>query len=58
VVVHLELVAGDSVLAESDLTVDWLPGNSRRRVNGIFRRSPSELRATGVRSEVRGYVTP
>src|SRR4051812_40640356 len=25
VVVHLELVAADSVLAESDVTIDWLP---------------------------------
>lgn len=58
VVVHLELVASDSVLAQSDLTVDWLPGNTSKEVVGLFTRPPSGPSPTGVRAEVRGYETP
>src|SRR5690242_1122602 len=58
VVVHLELVASDSVLAESDLTIDWLPGNTSRQLVGLFARPASGPTPTGVRAEVRGYVTP
>jgi uncharacterized protein (TIGR02588 family) len=57
VVVHVELVAGDSTLAESDIIIDWLPGNSRREVVSFF-APPSGATATGVRAEVRGYATP
>lgn len=56
--VHLELMASDSVLAESDLTIDWLPGNTSRELVGLFARPSSGPTPTGVRAEVRGYVTP
>lgn len=58
VIVHLELVASDSVLAESDLTIDWLPGNSSKDVVALFARPASSPTPTGVRAEVRGYETP
>ena len=58
VVVHLELMASDSVLAESDLTIDWLPGNTSKELVGLFARPASGPTPTGVRAEVRGYVTP
>lgn len=58
VVVHLQLVASDSVLAESDLTIDWLPGNTSKELVGLFARPASAPMPTGVRAEVRGYVTP
>jgi len=58
VVVHLELVASDSVLAESDLTIDWLPGNTSKEVVGLFARPASAPSPTGVHVEVRGYATP
>jgi uncharacterized protein (TIGR02588 family) len=56
--VHLELVAADSVLAESDLTIDWLPGRTSKEVVGLFARPASAPAPTGVRAEVRGYATP
>ena len=58
VVVHLELVASDSVLAQSDLTIDWLPGNTSKEVVGLFPRPASAPSPTGVHVEVRGYATP
>jgi Protein of unknown function (DUF2393). len=58
VMVHLELVASDSVLAQSDLTIDWLPGNTSKDVVGLFTRPPAAPRPTGVRAEVRGYEAP
>jgi len=58
VVVHLELVAADSLLAESDVTIDWLPGNTSRQLVGLFARPASGPSPSGVRAEVRGYVTP
>jgi uncharacterized protein (TIGR02588 family) len=58
VIVHLELVASDSVLAESDLTIDWLPGNTSKELVGLFARPASGPTPTGVRAEVRGYATP
>lgn len=58
VVVHLELLASDSVLAESDLTIDWLPGNTSKELVGLFARPASAPTPTGVRAEVRGYATP
>src|SRR3954464_11805760 len=41
VVVHLELVIArnDSVAAESDVEIDWLPGQSSRDVMGVFAAS-------------------
>jgi uncharacterized protein (TIGR02588 family) len=58
VVVHLELMASDSVLAESDLTIDWLPGRTSKDVVGLFVRPPSAPVPTGVRAEVRSYGIP
>ena len=58
VVVHVELLAADSVLAESDLTIDWLPGNTSKELVALFARPPSSPPPTGIRAEVRGYVTP
>jgi uncharacterized protein (TIGR02588 family) len=59
VAVHFELIAAttDSVLAESDLTIDWLPRESSRDVVGLFAR-PSIGSAVGARADVRGYVVP
>jgi uncharacterized protein (TIGR02588 family) len=59
VVVHFELVAAaiDSVIAESDLTVDWLPRESSRDIVGLFARK-SIASAVGSRVDVRGYVVP
>jgi uncharacterized protein (TIGR02588 family) len=59
VVVHFELVIArnDSVAAESDVTIDWLPGESSRDVVGLFRRDAAGERAN-VRADVRGYVAP
>jgi uncharacterized protein (TIGR02588 family) len=58
VVVHLELLASDSVLAESDLTIDWLPGNTSKQLVALFARPASSPTPTGVSAEVRGYATP
>jgi uncharacterized protein (TIGR02588 family) len=57
-VVHLELVAAYSTLAESDVTIDWLPGNSSRDLVGVFARRPTGPAPTAVRAEVRGFVVP
>ena len=59
VVVHLELIAtpADTVIDESELTIDWLPGQSSRDIVGLFKRPTNGERA-GVRAEVRGYVVP
>ena len=56
--VHLELLAADSVLAESDLTVDWVPGKTRKELVSYFARPTSGPPPSGVRAEVRGYVVP
>jgi uncharacterized protein (TIGR02588 family) len=58
VVVHLELVASDSVLTESDITIDWLPGNTNKELVALFARPATGPTPTGVRAEVRGYVRP
>jgi uncharacterized protein (TIGR02588 family) len=58
VVVHVELVASDSVLVESDLTIDWLPGNTSKGLVALLARPASSPTPTGVRAEVRGYATP
>ena len=59
VVVHVELVRADkdSAVAETDITVDWLPGKSSRDVMAVLtpKKSDSRLRA---RAEARGYVVP
>jgi uncharacterized protein (TIGR02588 family) len=59
VAVHFELVvaATDSVIAESDLTIDWLPRESSRDVVGLFARRSIES-PVGARADVRGYVVP
>ena len=58
VVVHVELLASDSVLAESDLTIDWLPGNTSKQLVALFARPTSSPTPIGVSAEVRGYATP
>jgi uncharacterized protein (TIGR02588 family) len=59
VAVHIELVVAntDSVIAESDLTIDWLPRESSRDVVASFAR-PSNGLAVEARAAVRGYVVP
>jgi len=59
VVVHLELVAmpGDSVIAESDLTIDWLPRESSRNAVGLFARQSANV-TVGARADVRAYIVP
>ena len=59
VVLHLELVAvpADTVIAESDLTIDWLPRESSRTAIGLFSR-PSSALPVAARADVRGYVVP
>lgn len=58
VVVHVELVAeaGDSVIAESELTIDWLPRESSRNAVGLF--DQPQIVPVRVRADVRGYVVP
>jgi uncharacterized protein (TIGR02588 family) len=58
VIVHLELMAGDSALAESDLTIDWLAGHSSHKVIGFFERVSAGRAPTGIRAVVRGYAMP
>jgi uncharacterized protein (TIGR02588 family) len=53
--VHIELRAADSVLAESDLTVDWLAGRSKHDVVGFFEAPTLPFTA---HAEVRGYTEP
>ena len=60
VMVHVELVGRDSTLAESDLTIDWLPGRSSHQVVAYFPRpagvAPTDVR--GVEAAVHGYTAP
>jgi len=58
VMVHLELVGRDTTLAETDLTIDWLPGRSRHRVVGFFPRPAGATEVIGVKPEVHGYSAP
>jgi uncharacterized protein (TIGR02588 family) len=58
VMVHLELVGRDTTLAETDLTIDWLPGRSRHRVVGFFPRPEGAAEVIGVKPEVHGYSAP
>jgi uncharacterized protein (TIGR02588 family) len=57
VVVHVELVASDSTLAETDLIIDWLPGRSSHEVIGYLLR-PKGNEAARVTAAVRGYTAP
>lgn len=54
--VHVALASHDSTLAESDLTVDWIPGSSRKQVVAYF-PSPN-IRDAKVTAEVHGYDVP
>jgi uncharacterized protein (TIGR02588 family) len=60
VVVHIKLAGRDSTLAETNLTIDWLPGRSSREVVGYFPR-PAGIRANeirGIEAAVNGYTAP
>jgi uncharacterized protein (TIGR02588 family) len=59
VVVHVALVSArsDSVVAESDVIIDWLPGRSSRDIVGMLTPSSGSER-TNVRVDVRGYAVP
>ena len=58
VVVHAELLAADSILGETDVTVDWLPGKSSRDVVALFSPARPTPRSMNVRAEVRGFAIP
>jgi len=58
VMVHVELVGRDTILAETDLTIDWLPGRSRHRVVGFFPRPEGAAEVIGVKPAVHGYSAP
>jgi len=55
VIVHVELVGRDSVLAETDLNIDWLAGHETHDAFGYFKRPAVPHR---FRAEVRGYTEP
>ena len=56
VVVHVEMRnAADSVLSESDLTVDWLPGKSDHELVAFFEKPNMEHR---FMTDVRGFTQP
>jgi uncharacterized protein (TIGR02588 family) len=57
VVVHVELTQADTAVSESDVTIDWLPGRSKRDAIAVFSREDAKS-AAGVRAEVRGYAVP
>jgi len=59
VIVHLALVSAetDSTIDESDVTIDWLPGQSSREIVGMFAR-PSNSEQAVMRAQVRAYVVP
>lgn len=57
VVVHVELVRADTAISESDITIDWLPGRSKRDAIAVFSREDATSGAA-VRAEVRGYAVP
>jgi uncharacterized protein (TIGR02588 family) len=57
VVVHVELTAADTTVAETDVTIDWLPGRSTRDAVALFRRSDGQS-SDAVSAEVRGYAVP
>ncbi len=54
--VHVALVRPETTLAESDLTIDWIPGNSRKQAVAYF---PSgNARGARIVAEVHGYDVP
>jgi uncharacterized protein (TIGR02588 family) len=58
VVVHVELLGRDTTLAETDLTIDWLPGRSKHVVVGFFPKPEGGKEVIGVKPEVHGYSAP
>ena len=61
VVVHFELddaAANDSVIAESDLTVDWLPRESSRDIVGLFVNALCEPKKVTVAADTRLQAAP
>jgi uncharacterized protein (TIGR02588 family) len=58
VIVHIELLGRDTTLAETDLTIDWLPGRSRHEVVGFFPKPRAGHPVLGVKAEVHGYAAP
>jgi uncharacterized protein (TIGR02588 family) len=56
VVVHVELAGKDTTYAESDVTIDWLPGRSARKAVAYFPAMTRE--GVRVKAEVHGYVVP
>jgi uncharacterized protein (TIGR02588 family) len=58
VIVHVELLGRDTTLAETDLTIDWLPGKSKHVAVGFFPKPENGSEVIGVKPEVHGYVAP
>jgi uncharacterized protein (TIGR02588 family) len=56
VMVHIDILGADTTLAETDLTIDWLPGRSKHTVVGFWPKVMGKV--NGVKSEVRGYSEP
>jgi uncharacterized protein (TIGR02588 family) len=55
VLLHIELRSADSVIAESDLTIDWLAGRSKHDAVGFFEKPALPFKA---QAGVRGYSEP
>jgi uncharacterized protein (TIGR02588 family) len=55
VIVHVELRGTDTVFAETDLTLDWLPGRSMRELVGSFSQPVASHQP---HAEVRGFEVP
>lgn len=55
IIVGFELMRADSMVAETEVTLDWLPAHSRREVVALFDDVPRRHRIT---VEVRGYLVP
>ncbi|HEX7048956.1 MAG TPA: hypothetical protein VF188_01990 [Longimicrobiales bacterium] len=53
--IRAALLRDDSVVSHVDLTLDWLPGGSQRRVTAVFTRDPRRYR---IGAAVRGYIEP
>jgi uncharacterized protein (TIGR02588 family) len=60
VVVHIALEGPDTVKAETELTIDWLPGHSSRNVVGVFPEAAHSADSARVRvvASVHGYAEP
>ncbi|HUQ20725.1 MAG TPA: hypothetical protein VM099_14005 [Gemmatimonadaceae bacterium] len=56
VMVHVEMIGADTTLAETDLTIDWLPGRSKHVVVGFWPKLHGNV--LDVKAEVRGYSEP